>query len=611
MRIFCAASSLDLPYRNTLVALLVIILFLCAKHVRTSTLAMADTIAPQTPSRKLFKPSRKTKTPTPGKRQRSTTSTPSAAPDSAFKSTPEAPQLSQSPVLQSAESLRSPGPEDLAKSTNLAPLVSTPDPTSNELAESLGGDKTGNTPTGLADKNAPTPTDSGRRSTETTSSFSKDASRTLRRRLSSFKDKLTRTKSNSKPSTPAEPAGASQRLIDSTKSISEKSKELLGNSKSDLPTPANPTDIAKPGADIATYFTEHGNPEMSDFVKALVNTAEDSRARVRNSSTQTPPAQISDKATGALKSEDQTADTSFAGQELNLPAPEQISKMAERSPVNGKNAGPGIAPKNINTTKNEVAADGTRYIDNMGEPAHIKQSIEIPLPQPERVVNSPPRPGKLEENLPSTNDLASPDDLPEIPDDISEDRSEDPPEEVLDPSVHSTSANITPIPKIPKIPSINSPPPPDLSQLARGLNGHIVDDVGNVVDESGKVLGHVTGDLPAMIGKKVASNGEVYGDGGEIIGYVSENFVSPPPPSEIPADVLGGLKVDHEGNILDSDGNAIGRFHQKPGQNGALPPFMKSAGAQNPSTENKPKQEDKPKLTIRIPTTFGRQPPDE
>ncbi|KAI1503419.1 hypothetical protein F5X99DRAFT_375182 [Biscogniauxia marginata] len=678
MRIFCADSSLDLSYRNTLVAFLVIFLFLCAKRIRTFALAMADTIAPQTPPRKLFKPSRKTKTPTPVKRRMSTASTPSVVPDSTAQSTPEALQSAQSPVSQPAESLRSPGPDDLAKSSALAPLASTPDAASNELADSSGGVRTGNIPTGLVDKDVPTPTDSGRRSTDTTGSRAGNASRTLRRRLSSFKDKLTRTKSNSK--TPTESAAntpggliedspdaksALRPSIDSAKNTAGKPSELLGTSTSGLPeSPANPPDVINSGTNIASYFTEQGNPEMTDFVKALVTKAPEDPA------TSEPPktseeAKVGDQAPGALETRHRSQDISPASKALNPSKPEEISKMAEGATIDGKKAVAGVAPTNAvgepdtskiskqaqistlgqkNGAKNEdvAATDDSRIIDNMGQPAHIERRIEIPLPRPERVVNSPPQPARPElgriseslgdiKDLQSTDDLASPDDLPELPDDM----SEDPPEEILDPSVHSTSANITPIPRIPKIPSINASPPPDLLQLARGLSGYTVDDVGNVVDNSGKVLGHVTGDLPAMIGKKVANNGEVYGDGGEIIGYVSENFTLPPPPSDIPADVLGGLKVDHQGNILDSDGNTIGRFHQKPGENGSLPSFMKPPGGQGSKTEDNPKQEEKPKvnahtggspsdifldvksttdgiqLTIRIPTTFGRQPPDE
>src|SRR5262245_30280125 len=55
------------------------------------------------------------------------------------------------------------------------------------------------------------------------------------------------------------------------------------------------------------------------------------------------------------------------------------------------------------------------------------------------------------------------------------------------------------IPKIPPIPS-DICPPPDLAELARGLEGMYVDEFGNILDWNGHVLGRVEGDLPSMIG---------------------------------------------------------------------------------------------------------------
>ncbi|KAI0477543.1 hypothetical protein GGR56DRAFT_637778 [Xylariaceae sp. FL0804] len=164
-----------------------------------------------------------------------------------------------------------------------------------------------------------------------------------------------------------------------------------------------------------------------------------------------------------------------------------------------------------------------------------------------------------------------------------------------------------------------------------------------------------------MVGRPVSDDGEVRGPDGEVVGCVSENFVHPPSPSpaseeetgeigeRIPADVLGGLRVDREGNILDAAGNHIGRFHQKPGADGSPlaappPPFLNGGGgggggskpeaAASPADNNKGEQQGqkKPKvnahtggspsdifldvksttdgiqLTIRIPTTFQKQP---
>lgn len=168
-------------------------------------------------------------------------------------------------------------------------------------------------------------------------------------------------------------------------------------------------------------------------------------------------------------------------------------------------------------------------------------------------------------NIPGVDDLNNVNDL------------EDPPEEFLDPNIHSPKAGTpgeeqeTVIPSIPKIPSITSKPPENLKQLAIGLAGHTVDDVGNIVDGEGKVLGHATGDLPSMIGRMVTEGGEVYGDRGELVGYVSLNFVHPPP-SEAAAPeessntmpFPSNLRIDRDGNILDGSGNIIGKLNEAP-----------------------------------------------
>lgn len=248
-------------------------------------------------------------------------------------------------------------------------------------------------------------------------------------------------------------------------------------------------------------------------------------------------------------------------------------------------------PSASNTTSHATSNGTPRGIqakaDNMGKPAHINRRIDIPLPRPERPSSS----SKSGLNMPEVDNLRSTEGLANVND------LDDPPEEFLDPSVHSPqqpSANISPIPKISKVSPIDSQPPLDLARLANGLVGHSVDDVGNIVDDSGKVLGHATGDLPSMIGKKVAENGEVYGDSGELIGYVTENFTGHPPPAAVETNkssaskdtpLPGGLRVDLNGNILDASGNIIGKMHSKPAQpNNAVAPY-------NGKEENAPETE--------------------
>ncbi|KAK6083850.1 hypothetical protein SCUP515_01546 [Seiridium cupressi] len=271
--------------------------------------------------------------------------------------------------------------------------------------------------------------------------------------------------------------------------------------------------------------------------------------------------------------------------------------------------------------------------NNMGKPAQVNRRVEIPLPRPEKAS----RP-KSNMNMPEVDGLRSTDNLPNV------NEIDDPPEEFLDPSVHSPqqpSANISPVPKISGITPITSQPPPELARLANGLGGHSIDDVGNIVDDSGKVLGHATGDLPSMIGKKVANNGEVYGDNGELIGFVTENFTGHPPPEAPKGNASketalpGGLKVDMDGNILDSSGNIIGKLNSKPGESSkALAPY--NGDSQDGPKTGTQKEEEKPEgekprarfeeggipadifldvkstpdgiqLTIRIPTIFKQE----
>ncbi|KAI6088544.1 hypothetical protein F4821DRAFT_233209 [Hypoxylon rubiginosum] len=355
------------------------------------------------------------------------------------------------------------------------------------------------------------------------------------------------------------------------------------------------------------------------------------------------PADVSKEAEGTTNAAQEQDGDAKPVNITGEPDTANISKDAQVDVSHGKEKTNGFARvasdgsgRKANTVDSNKPSDNTQVADNMGKPAHIERRIEIPLPRPEKVVSSPPEPNKPDtdnitnglrstDDLPGTEDLPSTNGLPGLPD--------DPPEEILDPSVHSPSSNISPIPKIPKVAPIGIAPPPDLLDLAHGLGGNTVDDVGNIVDASGEVLGHATGDLPAMVGRQVADNGEIHGEDGEIVGYVSENFTDPPP-ADIPENVLGGLKIDHQGNILDASGNIIGRFNEKAGENGALAPFLNRKKSSNPRAESKPQEEKPPKvnaqtggspsdlfldvkstadgiqLIIRIPTMFGKQPQD-
>ncbi|KAI1353903.1 hypothetical protein F5Y01DRAFT_44084 [Xylaria sp. FL0043] len=599
-----SSTEIDRIHNIILAFYFVIFLFTRANQIRYLAAAMADTLTPQTPPKKLFKPSSKITTPT----------RPKPTPQSAQSAQQPQPASSQK-APKDAQSVASDEPtlDSVAKSTNLAPLTDLSS-RSDKLSEHAGSDTTGETPVGLIDNYVLTPTDTASRSTETLSPTSRDVSQNVKR-SSSFKDKIAQARESS------------------------------------------PADIAK-------YFKDQGIPEMGDFVTSLVGNQSSDSSENTPRATKSPVGETqgandqADRATGKQQNKSpeaseeaptngklepepanlsKTADGTFRDTEDTKPAAQSANKMGEPDVSSiSQDAHPAVPDTASNTKQSPKRPQhddqdkDAQVVDNMGRPTHVERSIEIPFQRPQKQVNGSQQPEKQRndlgdfEDLPSVDDLPSTDDLPKMP----EDESPDPPEEILDPSVHSTtSSSITPIPKIPKIAHIDSSPPANLQRLAQGLAGHAVDDVGNIVDESGEVLGHATGDLPAMVGQKVSDNGEIYGDGGEIVGYVSDNFIDPPSPTEIPGDVLGGLKVDHKGNILDHEGKIIGKFHQPPEK-------MSSRKSSKAEGEEKSREERKPKvnaqtggspsdlfldvksttdgiqLTIRIPTTFSRPSPE-
>lgn len=122
------------------------------------------------------------------------------------------------------------------------------------------------------------------------------------------------------------------------------------------------------------------------------------------------------------------------------------------------------------------------------------------------------------------------------------------------------------------------------------LEGKTVNKAGNVVDEQGKVYGRITsGDGKRLAGRKVDGKGQIWGDDGKVIGnaelipgaeqekpegtfYGFENLsvgkdgVVQDGSGRIVGRVvegdatkLSGRKVDEDGDILDKNGNTIGR----------------------------------------------------
>lgn len=118
-----------------------------------------------------------------------------------------------------------------------------------------------------------------------------------------------------------------------------------------------------------------------------------------------------------------------------------------------------------------------------------------------------------------------------------------------------------------------------------------VNKFGNVVDDKGQVFGHVVqGILKNLVGKKVGDNGEIFNDAGKVIGKVEpipeeerEDVKEPSPFEDFPGATVGdegavlyngeqvgivvdgdakklkGKQVDADGDILDKNGNQLGR----------------------------------------------------
>lgn len=151
-------------------------------------------------------------------------------------------------------------------------------------------------------------------------------------------------------------------------------------------------------------------------------------------------------------------------------------------------------------------------------------------------------------------------------------------------------AYVAPIPKIGPISPISPTLGIPVSQTSRPplpkfvgsfLVGKTVDESGDIVDEkTGQVLARAGGDLPSIVGRRVSNNkGDILGDNGELLGYVADveierkgsNAGSTPssspgwPPMRSLAEMMArsnaSLMVDHLGNILDTNGNVVGKFH--------------------------------------------------
>ncbi len=189
-------------------------------------------------------------------------------------------------------------------------------------------------------------------------------------------------------------------------------------------------------------------------------------------------------------------------------------------------------------------------------------------------------------------------------------------------------AYVAPIPKIGRIAPVSPSTPisttdrPELpSFVGARLVGKLVDEDGDVVDEkTGQLLAHAAGDLPSMIGRRVSNiQGDILGDDGELLGYVVdvERPKTQPPPAMQPrslADLMGratsSLMVDQSGNILDSTGKVVGKFHDNnnPLHRKEKEEREKEAIRARPDSRERPPGEDAEKQVPEQPQPLPQSP---
>lgn len=192
-----------------------------------------------------------------------------------------------------------------------------------------------------------------------------------------------------------------------------------------------------------------------------------------------------------------------------------------------------------------------------------------------------------------------------------------------------TPAYVAPIPKIGSIPPIspNMPERPSLPPFVGSfLMGKPVDESGDIIDDkTGQVLARAGGDLPSIVGRRVSNRqGDILGDDGELLGYVADIEIerkgstgsaqsprSPGPRSlfDLMRRSNASLMVDEAGNILDANGNVVGKFHDN---NNPLhrkeKEKEKSSSPETPTPAPKPVQEEQQREPEPEPEPEQRRP---
>lgn len=137
-----------------------------------------------------------------------------------------------------------------------------------------------------------------------------------------------------------------------------------------------------------------------------------------------------------------------------------------------------------------------------------------------------------------------------------------------------------------------------------GLLGRIVTDTGTLVDEDGRIIGRVEGDITEMVGRIVRSSGEVLNDWNQVVGRVSENLLVSSEDEDPPEEEIGD---DHKtenkrASISDSDGETKKAGGAAP--NGAPQDGADQGGDPTDIYLNIQSTKEAITITIRVPTVF-------
>lgn len=145
----------------------------------------------------------------------------------------------------------------------------------------------------------------------------------------------------------------------------------------------------------------------------------------------------------------------------------------------------------------------------------------------------------------------------------------------------------------------------DPPNSAAGLVGKVVTDSGCILDESGKVIGRVEGDITEMVGRTVSPTGEIINDANEVVGRVVENLLLSPEDDDPPEEFIG----DDENFGKEEAKGGNGNNEDKSGASGAAAAGTSNAGGDTGGDPtdiylNIQSTKEAITITIRVPTVF-------